>query len=99
GLADRANEHLGGYSGGMRQRVGIARTLLNVPRIVVVDEPTVGLDPKERIRFRDLLAKLARTRIVLLSTHVVEDIGSACREVIVLDRGEVVFRGEPAALV
>lgn len=98
GLADRADERLGGYSGGMRQRVGIARTLLNVPRIVVVDEPTVGLDPKERIRFRNLLAELAKSRIVLLSTHVVEDIGSSCREVIVLDGGTVVYRGTPADL-
>jgi ABC-type multidrug transport system ATPase subunit/preprotein translocase subunit SecF len=99
GLTDRAGEKLGGYSGGMRQRVGIARTLLNVPRIVVVDEPTVGLDPRERIRFRNLLAELAKTRIVLLSTHVVEDIGSSCREVIVLDRGLILFRGAPVELV
>ena len=99
GLKDRADEFLGGYSGGMRQRVGIARTLLNVPRIVVVDEPTVGLDPRERIRFRNLLGELAKTRIVLLSTHVVEDIGSSCREVVVLDRGGVVYRGTPTELV
>lgn len=99
GLTNRADEKLGGYSGGMRQRIGIARTLLNVPRIVVVDEPTVGLDPRERIRFRNLLAELAKTRIVLLSTHVVEDIGSSCREVIVLDRGLVLFRGTPVDLV
>ena len=99
GLADRADEKLSGYSGGMRQRVGIARTLLNVPRIVVVDEPTVGLDPRERIRFRNLLAELAKTRVVLLSTHVVEDIGSSCREVVVLDRGVVLFRGTPSEMV
>ena len=98
GLADRANEAMGGFSGGMRQRVGIARTLLNAPRIVVVDEPTVGLDPRERIRFRNLLADLARTRIVLLSTHVVEDIGSSCRDVVVLDEGKILFRGSPAEL-
>ncbi len=99
GLSDRADERLGSYSGGMRQRVGIARTLLNLPRIVVVDEPTVGLDPRERIRFRNLLSALAKTRIVLLSTHVVEDIGSSCREVIVLDRGSVISRGTPTELV
>ena len=99
GLAERADEKLGGYSGGMRQRVGIARTLLNLPRIVVVDEPTVGLDPRERIRFRNLLGELAKTRIVLLSTHVVEDIGSSCREVVVLDRGKVLYRGAPRSLV
>jgi ABC-type multidrug transport system ATPase subunit len=99
GLAERADERLGGYSGGMRQRVGIARTLLNVPRLVVVDEPTVGLDPRERIRFRNLLAELAKTRVVLLSTHVVEDIGSACQDVVVLDRGRVLFRGSPQGLV
>jgi multidrug efflux pump subunit AcrB/ABC-type multidrug transport system ATPase subunit len=98
GLADRGDEPMGGFSGGMRQRVGIARTLLNAPRIVVVDEPTVGLDPRERIRFRNLLADLARTRVVLLSTHVVEDIGSACEDVVVLDEGRVLFRGRPAEL-
>ncbi|MEM7244630.1 MAG: efflux RND transporter permease subunit [Acidobacteriota bacterium] len=96
GLTDRADEKVGGYSGGMRQRVGIARTLLNLPQLVVVDEPTVGLDPKERIRFRNLLGDLAKDRTVLLSTHVVEDIGSSCREVIVMDGGAVLFRGAPA---
>ncbi len=98
GLSERADEAMGGFSGGMRQRVGIARTLLNAPKIVVVDEPTVGLDPRERIRFRHLLADLARDRVVLLSTHVVEDIGSSCKEVVVLDRGRVLFRGSPAEL-
>ena len=64
-----------------------------------MDEPTVGLDPRERIRFRNLLSELAKTRIVLLSTHVVEDIGSSCREVVVLDRGTVLYRGAPRELV
>ncbi len=98
GLADRQHEKIRGYSGGMRQRVGIARTLLHLPRIVVVDEPTVGLDPKERIRFRNLLTSLAASRIVLFSTHVVEDIAVSCQYVAVMDQGRLVFVGSPEEL-
>ena len=98
GLAERQHEKIRGYSGGMRQRVGIARTLLHVPRIVVVDEPTVGLDPKERIRFRNLLTGLSANRIVLFSTHVVEDIAVSCQHVAVLDKGRLLFVGSPEEL-
>jgi ABC-type multidrug transport system ATPase subunit len=98
GLAERADEKIGGYSGGMRQRVAVARTLLRLPPVIVVDEPTVGLDPRERIRFRNLLSRLAEGRVVLFSTHVVEDVEVACERVIVLARGRVVFDGEPASL-
>ncbi len=98
GLGERADEKIGAYSGGMRQRVAVARTLLRLPPIIIVDEPTVGLDPRERIRFRNLLARLARGRVVLFSTHVVEDVAVACGRVIVMRRGEVVFDGEPARL-
>ncbi|RLE33341.1 MAG: hypothetical protein DRJ61_07460 [Acidobacteria bacterium] len=98
GLGDRADENIGSYSGGMRQRVAVARTLLRLPPVIIVDEPTVGLDPRERIRFRNLLSRLARGRIVLFSTHVVEDVAVACERVLVMRRGEVVFDGEPAAL-
>ncbi len=98
GLAERADERIGGYSGGMRQRVAVARTLLRLPPVIVVDEPTVGLDPRERIRFRNLLARLAEGRVVLFSTHVVEDVEVACERVIVMARGRVVFDGVPLDL-
>ncbi len=98
GLGERADERIGSYSGGMRQRVAVARTLLRLPPVIIVDEPTVGLDPRERIRFRNLLSRLAEGRIVLFSTHVVEDVEVACERVIVLARGRVVFDGLPADL-
>jgi multidrug efflux pump subunit AcrB/ABC-type multidrug transport system ATPase subunit len=98
GLAERADEKIGGYSGGMRQRVAVARTLLRLPPIIVVDEPTVGLDPRERVRFRNLLSRLAKERIVLFSTHVVEDVAVACDRVLVLTRGRLVFDGAPSEL-
>jgi len=92
-LFERRDEKLKGYSGGMKQRVGIATALLHLPRIIVVDEPTAGLDPKERIRFRNLLAELAKERIVIFSTHIVEDISGTCNRVAVIDRGRVIFDG------
>ncbi len=98
GLGERADEKIGSYSGGMRQRVAVARTLLRLPPVIIVDEPTVGLDPRERIRFRNLLARLAEGRVVLFSTHVVEDVAVACERVLVLARGEKVFDGAPADL-
>jgi multidrug efflux pump subunit AcrB/ABC-type multidrug transport system ATPase subunit len=98
GLLERRHEKIGGYSGGMRQRVAIARTLLREPPIIIVDEPTVGLDPRERIRFRNLLAKLAEGRVVLFSTHVVEDVAVSCQRVIVMKRGRIVFDGAPDEL-
>ncbi|KPL17430.1 MAG: hypothetical protein AMS26_00985 [Bacteroides sp. SM23_62] len=98
GLSDQANKEIRGYSGGMKQRVAVARTLLRLPPIIIVDEPTVGLDPRERIRFRNLLAKLAENRVVLFSTHVVEDVAVACERVIVLAAGKMVFDGEPSML-
>jgi ABC-type multidrug transport system ATPase subunit len=98
GLSEQADRKIGGYSGGMRQRAAVARTLLRLPPVIIVDEPTVGLDPRERIRFRNLLAELAKTRVVLFSTHVVEDVAVACDRVIVLAKGEKVFDGEPSLL-
>ena len=99
GLADVADRQLKGFSGGMKRRVGIAQALLNDPRILIVDEPTAGLDPGERIRFRNFLVDLASDRIVILSTHIVEDISQTCRDMAVLDRGLVRFRGAPADLI
>ena len=98
GLADVAGRKLKGYSGGMKRRVGIAQALLNDPRLLIVDEPTAGLDPEERIRSRNLLADLAGDRTVLLSTHIVEDIAQTCRNLAVLRSGEVIFRGTIAEL-
>lgn len=98
GLADRKHNKIKTFSGGMKQRVGIAQTLLHLPQIIVVDEPTAGLDPRERIRFRNLLSELAKDRIVIFSTHVVEDISSTCHDLAVLNRGKVVYRGSPAEM-
>jgi ABC-type multidrug transport system ATPase subunit len=98
GLSEQADKKIGGYSGGMRQRVAVARTLLRLPSVIIVDEPTVGLDPRERIRFRNLLAQLSKTRVVLFSTHVVEDVAVACDRVIVLAGGEKVFDGASSRL-
>ena len=82
----------------MKQRIGIAQILLNLPRILVVDEPTAGLDPRERIRFRNLLVNLASDRAVILSTHIVEDIGQTCRDLAILSHGRVLYRGSPLEL-
>ena len=98
-LQETAERKIKGFSGGMKRRVGIAQALVNNPKILIVDEPTAGLDPEERIRFRNLLVDLAADRIVLLSTHIVEDIGQTCREMAVLDRGQIRFLGNPATLI
>ena len=98
GLGDQADRKIKGFSGGMKRRVGIAQALVNDPRIMIVDEPTAGLDPEERIRFRNLLVDLASERIVLLSTHIVEDIGQTCRDMAVLSKGKILFRGSPTDL-
>ncbi|MCF6332756.1 MAG: efflux RND transporter permease subunit [Draconibacterium sp.] len=94
-LYDRRNDKIGSFSGGMKQRIGIAQILLNLPRILVVDEPTAGLDPRERIRFRNLLVELSRERIVIFSTHIIEDISSSCNQVAVINRGELKYFGTP----
>jgi ABC-type multidrug transport system ATPase subunit len=98
-LRDAGNRALKGFSGGMRRRVGIAQALLNDPRVLIVDEPTAGLDPEERIRFRNLLSDLAGERTVLLSTHIVEDIAQTCRTLAVLAQGRVVFQGTIGELI
>jgi ABC-type multidrug transport system ATPase subunit len=98
-LSEVANRKLKAFSGGMKRRVGIAQALLNDPALLIVDEPTAGLDPEERIRFRNLLADLAGNRTVLLSTHIVEDVAQTCRQVAVMTRGRVVFQGAVAHLL
>jgi ABC-type multidrug transport system ATPase subunit len=95
-MFDRRDEKISSYSGGMKQRIGIAQILLHLPRILVVDEPTAGLDPRERIRFRNLLVELSRERVVIFSTHIIEDISSSCTRVAVLNEGEVCYLGAPA---
>ena len=99
GLADAADRLLKTYSGGMVQRVGIAQALLGKPRLLIVDEPTAGLDPEERVRFRNLLAAMAQECAVILSTHIVEDIGQSCNDMAVLWQGAVLFRGRPGELI
>ena len=96
---ERKNDKIGAFSGGMKQRVGIAQILLNLPRILVVDEPTAGLDPRERIRFRNLLVELSRERIVIFSTHIIEDISSSCNQVAVINRGNLKYFGTPNDMV
>ena len=98
-LHHRKDEKLKNYSGGMKQRMGIARTLLHLPRIVVVDEPTAGLDPAERIRFRNFLGELSQDRIVIFSTHIVEDISGSCNNMAVLNNGKVLYKGSPEKML
>lgn len=98
-MLHRANEKIESFSGGMKQRIGIAQILLHLPRILVVDEPTAGLDPRERIRFRNLLVELSRERIVLFSTHIIEDISSSCKTVAVINKGKLNYTGTPTDMV
>lgn len=99
GLASERKGKVGRFSGGMKQRVGIAQALFNDPKVLIVDEPTAGLDPKERIRFRNLLAKIAINRIVLLSTHIVSDIEFIAREVVILKDGKLLRKDSPQDLL
>lgn len=86
-------------SGGQKQRVGIAQAILNNPELLIVDEPTVGLDPEERIKFRNLFSEGSKDKIVLLSTHIIEDVESICNSIIVLNKGKILFVGQPNELV
>jgi ABC-2 type transport system ATP-binding protein len=95
GLADRAGDRLKTLSGGMIRRVGIAQAIVNEPRILLLDEPTVGLDPAQRLRFRELLRELGRNTCVVVSTHLVEDVAAACDDVLLMSDGKVVFAGTP----
>lgn len=98
GLAAESRRRIKTFSGGMRQRLGIAQALLNEPRILILDEPTAGLDPKERVRFRNLISALAQDRIVLLSTHIVSDIEFIAEEILLMKAGRLVRHGKPQAL-
>jgi ABC-type multidrug transport system ATPase subunit len=98
-LRQAARRPLGGYSGGMRQRVGIAQALLNDPQLLIVDEPTVGLDPEERVRFRNLLSDLSGERIVILSTHIVSDVESTATDIAIIHKGHLKVRARPEQLL
>jgi ABC-type multidrug transport system ATPase subunit len=88
-------KNLGGYSGGMKQRFGIAQALLANPKLIIVDEPTAGLDPAERNRFLNLLSELGENTVVILSTHIVDDVKELCSDMAVFNKGEVLFKGSP----
>ena len=98
-LKDAAKRPLGGFSGGMKQRVGIAQALLNDPQLLIVDEPTVGLDPEERVRFRNLLSDLSGERIVILSTHIVSDVEATATRIALVNKGRLLCESAPEELL
>jgi len=98
-LTDARKRPLGGFSGGMKQRVGIAQALLNDPQLLIVDEPTAGLDPEERVRFRNLLSELSGERIVILSTHIVSDVEATATDIALIAQGTLVAHATPEALL
>ena len=98
-LSEDAHKRLGGFSGGMRQRVLLAQALLGDPKILILDEPTAGLDPKERLRLRQYISDLAKNKIVFLTTHIVSDIESIANDVLLMKQGELVAHGAPDALI
>ena len=98
-LTDARKRALGGFSGGMKQRVGIAQALLNDPQLLIVDEPTAGLDPEERVRFRNLLSELSGERIVILSTHIVSDVEATATDIALIEKGSLVAHATPEALL
>ena len=98
GLAERADDRMKTLSGGMVRRVGIAQAIVNDPDVLLLDEPTVGLDPAQRVRFRELVQQLGQDSCVLISTHLVEDVATACPDVVLFDQGRLVFQGTPAEM-
>lgn len=94
-LWNARNKNLGGYSGGMKQRFGIAQALIANPKLIIVDEPTAGLDPAERNRFLNLLSEIGENTIVILSTHIVEDVKELCTDMAIINKGQVLFKGSP----
>jgi len=98
-LGEKRKAKINTLSGGQRQRVGIAQAILGSPKLLIVDEPTVGLDPEERINFRNLFAEYAKDKIVLLSTHIIEDVQQVCGRLIMLNHGKILFDGSPGQLI
>jgi ABC-type multidrug transport system ATPase subunit len=99
GLADRAKSKLKTLSGGMLRRVGIAQAIVNDPDLLLLDEPTAGLDPEQRVTFRALLREIGEQSVVVVSTHLVEDVAAACSDLAILEQGRIVFQGTPSALI
>ncbi len=97
-LTEHKNKRIGSFSGGMRQRLGIAQAILNDPEILILDEPTAGLDPKERVRFRNIISKLSSERIIILATHIVSDVECVAKEVILLKEGKLLQKASPLSL-
>jgi ABC-2 type transport system ATP-binding protein len=98
-MAGMADKRIRSYSGGMKQRIGIAQALIGDPQVIIADEPTAGLDPEERVRFRELLEELSIGKTVILSTHIVPDIENSCSRLAILDKGRVQFQGSPDGLL
>jgi ABC-type multidrug transport system ATPase subunit len=98
-LYDVRKKKLGGYSGGMRQRFGVAVALLANPKLIIVDEPTAGLDPAERVRFLNLLSAIGEDAVVILSTHIVEDVSELCSRMAIINKGRILVEGEPLAAI
>lgn len=98
-LLEKRKTKVRSMSGGMKRRLGIAQAIIHDPKVIIVDEPTAGLDPEERVRFRNLLCEIAKDRIVLLSTHIVGDIEATCENIAVLNKGQICFRGKVADLL
>ncbi|KAA9327708.1 ABC transporter ATP-binding protein [Hymenobacter busanensis] len=98
-LWDKRKQQLGGYSGGMKQRFGVAVALLGTPRLLIVDEPTAGLDPAERVRFLNLLSEVGETGVVILSTHLVADVAELCTRMAIIDRGRILLEARPLEAV
>lgn len=98
-LFDVKDKKVGGFSGGMKRRIGIAQAIIKDPKVLIVDEPTAGLDPEERIRFRTMLVELSQNKIVILSTHIVEDISASCEQMALLDGGSLRYAGSPVDFV
>ncbi|MCM1182237.1 MAG: ATP-binding cassette domain-containing protein [Roseburia sp.] len=98
-MAEQKRVRIRSLSGGQRQRVGIAQALLGNPQLMILDEPTVGLDPEERVKFRNIFSEMAQDKIILLSTHIVEDVQAVCNRVLVIHDGLVLFDGTPSALI
>lgn len=98
-LTEKRKAKIGSLSGGQKQRVGIAQALLGNPEFLIFDEPTVGLDPEERVKFRNLFSKTAQDKIVLLSTHIIEDVQAICNRIIVIHKGRILFDGKPEHLI
>jgi ABC-2 type transport system ATP-binding protein len=99
GLTECADRKLKTFSGGMKRRVGVAQALLGDPQLLIIDEPTAGLDPEERVRLRNLLAEMAGQRTVILSTHIIEDVSHSCTDLAVLYNGSLLYRGSPQELI